>query len=167
MFIYLITNQLNGKTYVGQTIRDPKDRWYRHCSTNPGNMRIGNAIKKNGKENFTFEVVDSASSLEELDNKEQEWIAAKNSIRNGYNSTYGGNKCHNQTEESNEKRSAKLKGISKPTLRKPFICVNTGKEYQTLADCAKEIDCEKASISKVLNGNRNNVYGLTFKYKEI
>lgn len=35
--IYKIQNKLNGKIYIGQTIMDVRDRWYRHCEINRGN----------------------------------------------------------------------------------------------------------------------------------
>jgi len=166
MHIYLITNKLNGKTYVGQTIQNPKDRWDRHCSTNPGNMRIGDAIIRNGKENFTFEVIDSASSFEELDKKEQEWIRAKNSVRNGYNSTYGGNKCHNQTEESNAKRSEKLKGKPKLYCRKPVICVTTGQEFLSQGEACRFFGLRLGTIAESIRKNYRVNGELTFRYKE-
>ena len=30
--IYKITNKINGKVYIGQTIQNLKDRFNRHCS---------------------------------------------------------------------------------------------------------------------------------------
>ena len=52
--IYKITNKLNGKVYIGQSINIEK-RWRQHIS-DPG-YDIHNAIKKYGKENFSFEVL--------------------------------------------------------------------------------------------------------------
>jgi GIY-YIG catalytic domain len=163
MYIYVITCLVNRKQYVGQTTQNPRDRWHRHCSTNPGNTAIGRAIHKYGKENFEFNVVDTAENLEELNKKEVEWISKFNTVENGYNLNEGGNNFRME-ESTKEKISAKLLGISKPHFWKPFICIETGKVYNTLLECAKEIDCNKASISKVLKGTRNNVYGYTFEY---
>jgi len=163
MFVYLITNTVNGKQYIGQTVQDPRERWYRHCSTNPGNTVIGRAIHKYGKENFKFEVVDTATNLEELNKKEVEWISKLSTLKNGYNLREGGNNTK-LTEEIKNKISLSLKGIPKPNYRKPFKCVENGKIYNTLEECAKDMNCHKTSVSKVLKKKRNNVYGHTFEY---
>ena len=84
--IYLVTNTLNGKQYVGQT-------------TVAGN-KVGHgtlmtrAYRKHGKENFTYESICS-----DIDNKaflnfaERFWITVMGSrIPDGYNIEYGGSK---------------------------------------------------------------------------
>lgn len=91
--IYKITNNLNGKVYIGQTVQPLRDRWYRHCgnygSTNENNMAIKRAIKKYGKKNFTIEEIESCD-YNDLDEKERFWINYYNSYNEGYNSTLGG-----------------------------------------------------------------------------
>ena len=91
--IYKITNKVNGKIYIGQTIQDVKERFYQHCAriTDAAvlNMAIHRAIFKYGKENFTLEVLETIdSSL--LNEREQYWISHFDSYNNGYNSTEGG-----------------------------------------------------------------------------
>ena len=91
--IYKITNKVNGKIYIGQTIKDVKERFYQHCARITGeavlNMAIHRAIFKYGKENFTLEVLETIdSSL--LNEREQYWISHFDSYNNGYNSTEGG-----------------------------------------------------------------------------
>ena len=49
------------------------------------------SINKYGEDNFTFETIDSANNLNELNDKEIYWINFYNSISpNGYNVTGGG-----------------------------------------------------------------------------
>jgi group I intron endonuclease len=91
MIIYKITNKVNNKVYIGQTIHTIEKRWSRHCSKNSGCLALVNAIKKHKKDSFTIEQIDSASSVEELNKKENEWILKCNSLYpNGYNLNTGG-----------------------------------------------------------------------------
>lgn len=96
MFIYKITNKINGKAYIGQTINSIQVRWTQHrseASTYRRNTPIHNAIRKYGKENFTIEEIDGANSLSELNYKEFLLIYTNRTIApNGYNAKEGGNR---------------------------------------------------------------------------
>ena len=74
--IYLITNQINGHQYVGQTTTTLQLRWRKHVSkskeANPTGLAA--AIKKYGEENFTKEILCTCTSKEELNQKEQYYI---------------------------------------------------------------------------------------------
>ena len=85
--IYLVTNKANGKVYVGQTTRGIVERWQGHCRGDSYCFALSGAIKKYGKESFSIEVIDSASSKEELDRKEVLHISAYGSASRdkGYN----------------------------------------------------------------------------------
>ena len=92
-FIYKITNTINGKFYIGQTIQNVKERFYQHCATKCSqailNMVIHKAITKYGKSNFTIEVIEEVESAN-LNDRERYWIRYYDSYNNGYNSTEGG-----------------------------------------------------------------------------
>lgn len=89
--IYLITNNINGKQYVGQTIRGIGRRFAEHCATYESNCLITKAILKYGKDNFTVVKIDEASNQKELDDLEIKYIAKLNTLSpNGYNLTKGG-----------------------------------------------------------------------------
>jgi hypothetical protein len=90
--IYLITNLVNNKKYVGLTTTSLDQRWESHLDTSRKNAGlVHKAIAEFGKENFTIELIDSASNPKELRVKEREWIKKLNtSSPNGYNSTNGG-----------------------------------------------------------------------------
>ena len=109
--IYKITNSINGKVYIGQTVqKNPKMRWYDHqakarCGVN---QPLFNAIRKYGVENFTWEVVDQADSLEALNKLEEQYVEQYDSMNSGYNvRKAGGNKLHNVTSIEKMKESQK------------------------------------------------------------
>lgn len=86
--IYKIENKINGKIYIGQSI-EIEHRWQKHLAAND-DFVIHKALKKYGKENFDFSIIEECNSLE-LDNKEKYWIDYYNSlIPNGYNMIPGG-----------------------------------------------------------------------------
>lgn len=149
MIIYKITNVINGKIYVGQTVESLKKRWNRHtwiCTIKRNAMAITNSIMKYGKENFIIEEIDKAENIEELNEKEIYYINLYNSISpNGYNLDTGGknrrlseetknkisksNKGRKISEETRKKLSESHKGIklSKET-REKMSMVNKGKK---------------------------------------
>jgi group I intron endonuclease len=106
MLIYKIVNKVNGKIYIGQTIRSLKERFADHCKNKRSTTILHKAIQKYGKDNFTIEQLDFANSREELNCLEQYWISMNNCISpNGYNLCLGGNAAGKQSEELRRKRS--------------------------------------------------------------
>lgn len=85
--VYLITNTINNKKYVGITTRNISDRFKEHCKAN---SYIGKAIRKYGKNNFVIQILDMAHSKEDLFDLEVKYISNYNSYRDGYNQTIGG-----------------------------------------------------------------------------
>lgn len=95
VFIYKITNKINGKIYVGQVYnRSIMDRFKRHCTDAKPDckMAIDRAIYKYGVDNFIVEQIDKAENLNELNKKEIYWIEKlkSNDSKYGYNLTRGG-----------------------------------------------------------------------------
>lgn len=92
-FIYKITNKINGKSYIGQTVQDVKERFYQHCAMSCSqavlDMAIHKAIFKYGKSNFILEVIEEIDSIN-LNDREKYWIEYYDTYNNGYNSTLGG-----------------------------------------------------------------------------
>lgn len=92
MVIYLVTNDVNNKVYIGQTTKDLQTRIQGHYSS----MRAGQdthlyrAMRKYGWSHFRFQVIDTAASQVELDEKERFYIDKYNSISCGYNMVEGG-----------------------------------------------------------------------------
>ncbi len=90
MFVYLIVNKINNKLYIGSTIQSLSQRWSNHvweAQNRSSNNYFHRAIRKYGKENFHVELIDTANSLEELDQLENECIQFFNTLSPyGYNS---------------------------------------------------------------------------------
>lgn len=86
-FIYLVENDINGNKYVGLTTRTVEVRWREHLRHS--DEVLDKAIQKYGKEHFTVSVIEECHD-EDLDAREQYWIAYYDSYNHGYNCTEGG-----------------------------------------------------------------------------
>jgi group I intron endonuclease len=90
MFVYLITNVIDGKRYVGQTTTSLKTRWWYHQRLKSCRY-LHSAIKKHGAENFTIEVICEPPTIELMNELEAEYIRRYHTqVPNGYNLTEGG-----------------------------------------------------------------------------
>lgn len=98
MYIYKFTHVETGRSYIGQTIQNPNRRRLEHICESRSSKKtyhFHNALKKYGIDAFTFEVIASASSIEELNILEEKFVIQYDSISNGFNIRQpGNNKLH-------------------------------------------------------------------------
>lgn len=109
--IYKITNQVNGKFYVGKTMKSLSTRFYNHsyASKTGSTTYFHKAIQKYGEDSFIIEELDRCDS-DILGEKEIEWISK---LKPEYNQTLGGDGGilgYSHTEETKELLSSKRKG---------------------------------------------------------
>ena len=93
--IYKCTNLINGKIYIGQTIKKLEVRRKEHerDSKKGRGYYFANAISKYKEENFQWEIIDSASSMKELNYKEG--LHIRWNLGNSYNLVLGGDSFGN------------------------------------------------------------------------
>jgi group I intron endonuclease len=93
IYLYRITNQINGKIYIGQSV-NTKKRWQAHknqakaigTGKTYSNQAISRAIAKYGSENFIFEVIACCKGQDNANNIETELGKQYNSeTPTGYN----------------------------------------------------------------------------------
>jgi group I intron endonuclease len=86
--IYKITNKINNKVYIGQSINIEK-RFFGEKNGRLPNKHLRSSFKKYGLDNFKFEIIEECNNLDE---REQYWIQHYNSSNRecGYNKTIGG-----------------------------------------------------------------------------
>lgn len=116
MILYQITNLLNGKQYIGQTIESLERRFDRHFYYKGKSSLLSPAMRKHGRDMFKAEILETATSLEELNRLEQRYISAHNTLHPlGYNLLSGGGGHSRHHEETRRKMSISRKG-GKPNL---------------------------------------------------
>lgn len=90
--IYLITNLITKKQYVGKTIKSLSHRFNQHCNNNNNkNCYLHQAINKYGRENFRIELLECVEDIE-WQEKEKFYIKTLKAhySQGGYNISWGG-----------------------------------------------------------------------------
>ena len=93
MLIYRAINKINGKSYIGKTEKtlEKRQEWHLASVKQKSKFAFHRALAKYGAESFEWQVLDTADNLNDLNIKEQQYIALYESFgTNGYNMTAGG-----------------------------------------------------------------------------
>ena len=113
-YIYSITNEINGKTYIGKT-NDLVRRWKEHYYGKGNTAILNNAFKKYGLNHFVFEIVvqipfDNVDEMNKvLSQLEIYYIGLYESFGKGYNATAGGDGiCFYKHSEKTKERLRQL-----------------------------------------------------------
>ncbi len=131
--VYLITNLVNGKRYVGKTVR-PTKRWYWHvveARKDQSCMLIAKAIKKYGPDKFRFEILEHLPTEDAAFEREIWWIQHFQSDHSGigYNLESGGLGGRVLGDSTRQKISAARKGWSPSTkTRQRMAAAQRGKK---------------------------------------
>lgn len=173
MMIYKITNTVNNKVYIGQTIRTLESRFARHIDDaikNPHTLnKFHRAINKYGKDKFKIELIDEANTQDELNKKEKYWIKQYDSVKNGYNTAEGGEGGNTYKGRTKKQMNITKAKISKANLGRnngmsnqiKAKNVKTNKEYffDTLGACLKFLGvANKGIVMNRANGNCNTLW---------
>ena len=154
--VYIHTNRINGKKYVGQTIHGdrPHKRWdngngYKHC------IYFYNAIQKYGWENFEHEIIANNLTAEEADNFEKLLIEKLDTMNpdKGYNLEPGGTKNKTMSDATKKKISESHMGDKNPMYGVRLTGEKNGMYGKKLSDEAKR------KKSEAMRGENHPNYG--------
>ncbi|PHN94728.1 endonuclease [Maribacter sp. 6B07] len=145
--IYKVENLENGMLYIGATTKSIEERKADHIyKSKTGNGSFFHeAIGTYGPEAFQWEVIDTATDLNELALKESMHIKAYQTMENGYNKDVGG-------------------GFKKKIYQYTEWGLNVG-EWPSLAWAALSVLGKSKSISNVCLGNNKTYRGYYWSYK--
>ena len=129
-YIYQIINDVNQKIYIGKTENSIEKRFKEHCwdaSRERNEKRpLYNAMRKYGVEHFHIELIEETDNPEE---REIYWIEKKQSFKNGYNATIGGD--------------------GRKYIDYDLV-VKTYQDLQNIKLVAKQLHHDESTISKIL-----------------
>lgn len=118
-FIYITTNMINGKRYIGQKSFDVGGKWKSYLGS--GKL-LKRAISKYGSSNFKRDIIDVAYSQEELSLKEHEWINIYNAVES--------DDFYNLTDQTiNYHGTSKSRG-------KRVVCIEDNKIFDSISEAA-------------------------------
>lgn len=190
MRIYKVTNQLNGKVYIGQTRQSLRRRWSGHCIQ--GRL-LTQAIKKYGSAQFTIQSLAFFDSKEDCNRAEIWFISYFSSLAPyGYNLETGGNaktEVHPATKEklrliNTGKRASAQTRLKQSRVRSgekhdaawvrtqalaqgiKVECIETGQVFNTLTDAAKALGLSIGNVSNIVRGNGTRTKGYSFRKVE-
>lgn len=160
--VYIHTNKINGKKYIGITKQKPERRWQNGHGYE--NTYFGNAIKKYGWDNFTHEVILSQLPKDIACNIECALIAQFKTTNRvyGYNISEGGETCdankgRTGLDHPNHKRVKMIDPVSMNVL-----CI-----YNSQTDAAKIMGINRKGITKACQGILKTYKGYIWEYADI
>lgn len=140
-FIYITTNRVNGKRYIGQKKYDTASRWKSYMGSG---YHLAASIRKYGKENFDRVIVDWAYSIEELDLKEYEMIEFLGAVESDsyYNMVDGGSVA----QKLKERNSIPVVMIS---TRQVFSSILEGADYCGVGEASVQLRLDRSHTFKL------------------
>ena len=149
--VYMWTNNVNGKKYVGKTHRDVQERSNEHMNGH-GSVLLKRSLDKYGVDNFTFEILHDGVIDAFLNDYEIEAIRVHNSkAPYGYNLTGGGDGMFEPSEETLNKISKALKGKKRNAETKQKMSeAQRGKKHS---------DETRRKLSEAAKSEKNIFYG--------
>ena len=154
MQVYLISNKIDGKQYIGQTTKTLEARWYDHTQVrkNPSCKYLYSAIQKHGVENFELKTLVIVGTKWEMDLYECGLIKAFNTkAPNGYNLTDGGDGAQGFvfTDEQRQKISLGLMGRKmSEKSRAKLLERNKGNKFSVGTEMSEEHRLKLIRINK-------------------
>lgn len=145
--IYSGVNNVTQKQYIGATTQSLERRIRSHYDaafTTKASL-FTNELFLYGIDKFNFEIIDTASTTDELAQKEIYYIQAFNTLQNGYNSDRGG-------------------GFQKTIYQFEFNNPEPIATYQTLAEAGNSVNASRKTISNACLGSLKSAKGYLWSY---
>ena len=145
--VYKAENNISGEVYIGATTNSMHQRKLDHTErANRGEQgQFQEAIATYGPEAFTWTQIDTASTADELAQKEKEYIVQYDSKENGFNSNAGG-------------------GIQKTVYQYSIEDGSLVNTYDSLESAANAVSAYKTCVGNACTGQNKTCKGYYWSY---
>jgi len=161
--VYVTTNLINGKQYVGDHSTDKEIKQDKYLESGIG---IKNAIIKYGKENFKREILEFFPTKQESFAAQSKYISEFNTLNPlGYNNDKNGGYCLTglSSEEKSEKLSKIHKGkvLSEEHKERIRSSMKSFKHTEETKEKLRKPKLTKEKYSESKLGEKNPMYGIS------
>lgn len=179
--VYKITNKVNGKIYIGETLSTIEKRFRQHCcdayNKTYWDYYFYRAIRKYGIENFQITELQQITNSDrkvlksQILELEENYIKEYNSFRFGYNSNSGGRhplevssetrelqrkiKINDPRTRNNLKRARSLQHLGKEVIAYNYNSGEFIKKFDSIKEASEYYNIDSSGITKVCKGKTN------------
>ena len=140
-YVYIHTNKINNKKYIGITCQIPEERWGENGKHYSGQPKFYNAIQQYEWDNFSHEIIETNLDKAAALAREAQLILEYNTVKEGYNSTSG---LINDEE----------------LYSKEVYCLETGEIFPSVAAAARAISTDTCHLSNQKNEKKaQSIFG--------
>ena len=192
--VYQHRNLKNGKSYIGMTSREPKERWHNGWGYKKNSKMWKDIQNSDWNKEWENKIIGKFEEKDEELKIEEMFIWLFDSTNEGYNiSTYDRN-SYKRTDETRRKTSESMTGKKNPmygkhhsedTKRKmseahkekiyanikPILQFSKDgefiAEYPSIMEASRQTGCNNSHIGSCCKGERKSTGGYIWKYKEI
>lgn len=147
--VYKVTNKENGQSYIGATTKSLDERKRDHIqkASEESEIAFHSAIATYGEDAFEWETIDTASSTDELAQKEKHYIQHFESKDEGYNSDRGG-------------------GFKKTVYQYDMDTGELTNSYSCLEEASTSVGANKKQISRACLNVNQSFKGYYWSYEK-
>ena len=150
MYTVYVIKQDEKVLYIGKTVNFQRRKWE-------------HTYRRKLDKTYSFEILEDNLSKEEAKTKEEFYIKKYDTFLNGWNRTAGEGTKNVKTKQGDGRFKKRNRMVENRKIKK-IVCIETGKIYESVKECAIDICGSESGIYKVCNGQNKTYKKMRFQY---